>query len=158
MKSADRFLIVIVAGLILLIVVTFVVVMTRPGPEYRTDDSPEASVHNYLLALQEQDYGRARGYLAQSVPNRPADSGDMARAVNRASWAFREDRDVSLVVVTSRIDDDQAIVTIRETASYGPFPGDTVQTNIDMYLVRESDGWKLTDGDAFWSSEWKERP
>jgi hypothetical protein len=156
MKSTDKFLVAIVAGIVVLIVAAFVVVVTSPKPEYRTDDSPEATVHNYLLALQEQAYGRALGYLASSVPDRPADAGEMARDVSRTSWTFRENRDVSLVVASSRIDGDRAIVVVSETASYGPFPGDTVQTDIDMYLVREADVWKLTGGDAFWSCEWNE--
>lgn len=52
-KGADRFLIVLVIGILLAVVITVVVASQRPGRgAYQPDDTPEGVVFNYLLALQ----------------------------------------------------------------------------------------------------------
>ena len=46
MKHADRFLIALVIGIVLIVVAALFVVRRQPEPSYRSDDSPEAAVHN----------------------------------------------------------------------------------------------------------------
>ncbi|RMF02639.1 MAG: hypothetical protein D6768_07760, partial [Chloroflexi bacterium] len=69
----DKFLIGILAGIVLLVVVAVVVVLSRsPGSEaYRTDNSPEAVVYNYFLAVQRKDFEKAHGYLSDDLKNKP---------------------------------------------------------------------------------------
>jgi hypothetical protein len=67
MKNTDKFLLAIVVGVVLLIVVAFAVVFTRPKPAYQSDDTPAGVVHNYLFALQEGNYERAYSYLSPSL-------------------------------------------------------------------------------------------
>ena len=54
MKTTDKILIGIVAGIILLIIVALVVTLSRPEPTYQPEDTPEGIAHNYLLALQKE--------------------------------------------------------------------------------------------------------
>ena len=55
MKSTDKVLIAIVAGIILLIIVAFVVALAKPEPTYQAEDTPEGVAYNYLLALQRKN-------------------------------------------------------------------------------------------------------
>ena len=105
MNSTDKFLIGIVAGIVILVVVVFLVVLFRPEPEYREEDSPESVVHNYLLALQKDDFERALSYIATNIKHAPKDSEEFIIDVNgKCSWRFNDlDRDTSLMVVSSDI-------------------------------------------------------
>jgi hypothetical protein len=69
MKGTDRFLIGIVAGVVILVVAVLAIALLRPNqPSYEPDDTAEGVAHNYLLALQLEDYGRAQGCLSRSLP------------------------------------------------------------------------------------------
>lgn len=69
----DKFLIGILAGIVLLIIVAIVVVLARaPGSEaYLNENTPKAVVHNYYLAIQRKEYEKAYAYLADDLPNKP---------------------------------------------------------------------------------------
>jgi len=55
MKSSDRFLIVIIIGIVLLAGGAFALTLTRPEPTYRSEDTPEGVATNYLLALLKRE-------------------------------------------------------------------------------------------------------
>jgi hypothetical protein len=71
MKSTDKFLIGIVVGIVLLVVAAFVITLARPEPTYQVEGTPESVAHNYLLALQKEDYQRAYGYLSPTLKGYP---------------------------------------------------------------------------------------
>ena len=50
LKSPDRFLIFIVAGILLLVAAAFVITLNRQPPSYQDDSLPQGAAHNYLLA------------------------------------------------------------------------------------------------------------
>jgi len=154
MKQIDKFLIAIVAGIILLVVVAFAFVLLRPEPQYRTDDSPEAAVHNYLLALQQEEYERALDQISQDVPYRPEDSSELELDVSQNGWQFGRYGDPSLIIAGSRISGESATVTLKETRSGGIFPADSSSQELVMRLQLEDQGWKLTEGQAYWVYEW----
>ena len=61
----DRFLIGILIGLGGLVVLALILFFTRPDYQvYREESTPDAVVHNYVLAVINKDYGRAYSYLA----------------------------------------------------------------------------------------------
>jgi hypothetical protein len=63
----DRFLLAILIGVGLLVVLALTLFFLRRGSqEYSAEDSPAGVVHNYLLALQNQDYERAYAYLGDT--------------------------------------------------------------------------------------------
>lgn len=158
MKGPDKFLIGIVAGMFLLVVVAFAVVLLRPEPEYRSDDSPEAAVHNYLLALRQEDYERAYGFLSPRLKSYPGDVEAFVEEIEARSFYFRLDRDVSLSVQSATVRSSTATVDVLETQAYnnGPFNSRQVDRTFDMKLRQENGAWKLIDGDSFWNPCWDE--
>lgn len=156
MKQTDRLLLIIVGGIILLIVAVFILVLRRPVPQYQAENSPENSAHNYLLALRQQDYERAYSYLAPTLVNYPANLNEFIDDIQRNSWAFRLDADVSLAVESVRTATDQATITIQETTFYhaGLFDSSQSVDTFAMRLSQTDGGWKITQADAYWVSCW----
>lgn len=157
MKGPDKYLIGIVVGIALLVAVSFIVVLLRPQPEYRTDDSPESIAHNYLLALRKGDYERAYEYLSTNLISYPADLQTFVEDVEDRSWLFRTDQDVSLNVQSARIIGDVATVKVLETrfSNNGLFDSGQYEGQFDMKVRLEGDTWKLFDGDYYWNSGWE---
>lgn len=61
----DRFLFGILAAIGLLVVGSLALFFVRKDTQtYQPDDTPEHVVHNYVLALQQDDYERAYSFLA----------------------------------------------------------------------------------------------
>jgi hypothetical protein len=156
MRNTDKFLVAIVAGIVILVVAAFALILLRPEPQYRSDDTPDATVHNYLLALQQEEYERALSEISHDVPNRPQDGNEMEWDINQNSWQFERYGDLSLVISGSRISGDHATVTLTETRSYGIFPGDVSSQEVVMRLKLDENGWKLIGGKAYWSDDWEE--
>ena len=160
MKSTDKFLIGIVAGIGLLVVVAFLVVLTRPEPEYQDGDSPEAIVHNYLLALRQGDYERALEYLSPNLKGYPEDAQAFADDVDD-SYSFRlDDRDVTIETQSATIRGNTATVEVLETSFSGGglFSSGNYDRRFDMKLRQENGAWKLVDGDQYWTSCWEQAP
>jgi len=63
MKSADRFLLAIIAGIVALVVAALALALMRTPQGYLPDTTPGGVAHNYLLALKQRDSARAYGYL-----------------------------------------------------------------------------------------------
>lgn len=160
MKNPDKFLIGIVAGILLLIVVAFVVVLARPQPEYRNDDSPEAVVHNYLLALRLGDYERAREYLSPRLKGYPKDAEALADDVDEHSRLRFDNRDVTLDTQSAVIRGNTATVEVLESSFTGGglFDSGNYNRRFDMKLRQENGEWKLVDGDNYWTSCWEQLP
>lgn len=156
MKQADKFLITIVIAIILLVVAAFTLVLLRPPPQYREDETAEAVVHNYLIALQQGDYQRALDQISEDVPHRPQDAAEMEWDVKENQWQFDRYGDPSLIIAGSRVTDDQATVTLTETRSDSPIPGDIDSQEITMRLQLDDTGWKLIDGQAYWAYDWSD--
>lgn len=98
MKSSDKVLISVVVGIVVLVVSALVITMNRPEPAYVADDSPEGVVHNYLLALQKEEYSRAYGYLSPTVYNYPLSTYIFQLTVQDNSYRFRTDINVEVSI------------------------------------------------------------
>ena len=156
MKQTDRLLLTIVGGVLLLIVAVFIFVLRRPTPQYQVENSPDNIAHNYLLALRQQDYERAYGYLSPTLVNYPANLNEFIDDIQRNSWAFRLENDVSLAVESVRTGTNQATVTIQETTFYhsGLFDSSQSVDTFIMLLNQTDDEWKITQADSYWVSCW----
>ena len=156
MKQTDKFLFIIVGGILLLVAAVFVFVLRRPTPQYQTENSPENVAHNYLLALRQQDYERAYSYLSPTLVNYPANLNEFIDDIQRNRWTFRLENDVSLAVESVRTGTDQATVTIQETTFYhsGLFDSSQSVETFIMLLSQTNDGWKITQADSYWDSCW----
>jgi hypothetical protein len=156
MKSTDKFLIGIVAGSVLLVVVAFVITLARPEASYRTEDTPEGVAHNYLLALQRDEFARAYGYLSPTLPSYPDDETDFARHIDDQPWMFRRYEDVTLSVESAKVSGDRATVQVRESQFRGGDLFDSSQSSstFDMTLEREGGVWKIVDAEHYFARCW----
>ena len=159
MKGTDKFLIAIVAGVVLLVGVVLALALLRPNqPSYQPDDTPEGVAHNYLLALQLEDYERAYGYLSPSLLGYPADVETFERNVQNSRWSFGyHDDDVSLAVESVNVSGDKAKIVVRKTEFYrgGLFDSGQYSNTFDMTLRREQSAWQVTGSDRYWASCWE---
>jgi hypothetical protein len=158
MKKTDLFLVGIVAGIVLLVVATLFVALRRPAPTYQPEDTPEGIAHNYLLALEKNDYDRAYGYLSPTLPGYPADSDKFVHSLNRNRWAFRFDEETTVSISGATITDNRAIVraTINRFYSGDLFGGGVSTSNFNLYLHEENGAWKITQADRYWANCWSQ--
>jgi hypothetical protein len=160
MNSTDKFLIGIVAGIVILVVVVFLVVLFRPEPEYQEEDSPESVVHNYLLALQKDDFERALSFISINVKQAPKDSDKFLVDINgKCSWYFEDlDRDTSLSVVSTDFRGNQADVLVKQSVFHGGdlFGSNLHESDFEMTLKQQNNTWKIITGDRYWCSCWNE--
>ena len=156
MKKTDRFLIGLVIGIIALVIIAFVVTLLRPEADYQSDDTPEGVTHNYLLALQRDDYERAYGYLSENLPNYPATIDEFARDIKNYRWDFRLNENVTLQVQSTREIGNRTYVTVDENrfSGGGLFNSNQYLSQFEIELVQESGGWKIIDGDSYLAYCW----
>ena len=148
----DRFLTGILVGIVVLVVIALVVFFLRQGSQtYIAEDVPEGIVHNYVLAVLNDDYEKAYGYLAD-LDNKPT---------------YEQFRDAFLTGAVnpnnSAVDIGSSEVT-GETASvefaliYSPSdPFSTGYRDVQRaILVRQGGEWKLSSMPCyyFWDCSW----
>ena len=159
MKSTDRFLIGIVAGVVVLVVVVLALALLRPNqPTYQPDGTPEGVAHNYMLALQLAEYERAYDYLLPALPGYPDSLDAFQRDVEDHRWSFDYDSDdVSLAIESVDISGDKAQIVVRRTQFYrgGLFDSGQHSSTFDMTLRREAGAWKVAESDRYWASCWE---
>ncbi len=146
MKSSDKFLIGIVAGIGILVIAAFAAVLARPAPAYQSDDAPEGVVHNYLFALQKNDDARAYGYLSPSLRGYPKSVNAFKRDVERNPYHFDVGTTQSFVLAPNRVTGDMTTVGVTETRFQTGvfFLSSESNTKFDIELRRENAGWKIT--------------
>jgi hypothetical protein len=147
----------IVVGVLLLVGVAFAVTLLQPKPSYQPDDTPEGVAHNYLFALQENDYDRARGYLSPTLEGYPETADEFVDGVERQSWMFRENVETTMAVESADIDGDRAVVIVRESRYYGGGLFESWQdiSTFEMELHREDGAWRITDADFYFADCWR---
>ena len=157
MKNTDKFLIGIIVGIVALVIAAFVVTLTRPEPTYQAEDTPEGVVHNYLLALQKEDYERAYGVLSPALDGYPTSVDEFAEAVTDYSWQFRLDADTTLAVESARAVGSRTVVQVRESRFYGgSLIGNSQSvTMFDIKLEFEDGAWTIVDADYYFARCWK---
>jgi hypothetical protein len=160
-QKTDKFLIGIVASILLLVVVAFVVVLNRPEPTYQSDETPTGVAHNYLLALQRQEYERAYRYLSPDISGYPQSADIFINDVRDNRWWF--DQSVALEVVsgeTDGVDSSRTYVTVRKTSFYqGDLFNNGQSTNtFTMQLKRnpQSAEWQIVQSDDYWNYCWSQ--
>lgn len=160
-QKTDKFLIGIVAGVLLLVIVAFVVVLTRSEPTYQSDDTPSGVAHNYLLAFQRKEYDRAYRYLAPEIAGYPTTVETFRDDVQDNRWLFGLDEDsVALEVVSADLNSNRADITIRKTTFYqGDLFSDGQSTRtFTMQLERnlQTDVWQIVDSGDYWLYCWSD--
>lgn len=156
MKKNDKMLIGIVIGIVLLVIVALMVTLAKPEPTYLSEDSPESIAHNYILALQKEEYARAYGYLSPSLEGYPESLEEFEDAIIENPWRFRKNDDISITIRDIKTTSSKAIVTITEARFYGGGLFDSGQsiTEFDMVLKLENGEWKIIDSDYYFYYCW----
>lgn len=161
MKDPDKFLIAIVAGIVILVGVALAVAMLHPEPAYQPEDTPAGVAHNYLFALTRGDYARAYGYLSPSLAGYPPSETTFVQNIRSYRWTFREleEGSTTLAIESSQVRGDLATVTVRvsyfqegallQSRQWTDYP--------EMELQQEEGSWKIYDGDRFFLACWKSR-
>jgi len=156
MKSTDKVLMGIVVGIVLLIVVAFGVTLARPEPTYQSEDTPEGIAHNYLLALQKEEYQRAYSYLSPRIKGYPTSLEKFIKHVHNNSWRFRLNTETTLSVESAKTTRSNATVTVRETRFQGGDLFDSGQSsnvfNMDLHL--DNGKWKIVHSDYYFAWCW----
>lgn len=147
----DRFLIGILAGILLLVAAALVLFFVRQDrADYVADDTPEGVVHNFALAILGEDYQKAYGYLAEHE-YKPSYEKFREAFFNR----YINPGGAGLEIGEAEIQDDEAIVELFVV--YGPsdpFSGNYRSSEIAR-LVRQDGQWKIIQMPYnFWLYEW----
>lgn len=159
MKSTDKFLIGIVAAIVLLVIVALAVTLSQPKPTYQAEDTPEGVAHNYLMALNREEYDRAYGYLSPDLAGYPVSAERFAEHVQNYSWSFRLDADTTLSIVSVKITGNHGNVKVRESRFRGGYLFESGQSTrlFDLEVKFEDNEWKIVDVDSYFARCWKQR-
>jgi len=163
MKSTNKILIGIVAGVILLVIIAFIVTLGQSPPSYQDETMPDGIAYNYLLALRQNDYERAYGYLSPTLPGYPSDLDQFILDIEKRSWRFRQNEDVSLAISSASVNDQTATVKVKETRYYdydllrSLFGSNQSVRNFNVRLRRSNGTWKLINADYYWDSCWERK-
>lgn len=155
-KSVDKFLLAIVIGAILLVIIVFIITLTKPKPDYLPENTPEGAAHNYLFALEKGDYSRAYSYLSPNIKGYPDDSDEFIKSIGDYSVQFNLDRVTSLQFEPMFSGEESAIITIKETtfSEGGIFGSSEYTRSFEMNLDLENDEWKITESDRYFAWCW----
>jgi hypothetical protein len=152
----DRFLIAILAGIVVLIAAALVVFFTRQDhASYQPEQVPEGVVHNYVLAVLNKDYEKAYGYLAE-LDHKPTFSEfRQAFAVGRLTPGSSGVK-IGLADVTG----DSASVEVSMVYTPGdPFSAGSENLG-SAQLLRQNGAWKISSMPTynFWDFGWYQAP
>jgi hypothetical protein len=158
MKQTDRFLLAIIAGVVVLVVAALALSLTRTPQGFMPDTTPSGVAHNYLLALKQRDNARAYRYLSPDLKGYPPTVDDFAADIDaQYSWSFNRDA-ATISVRDERVTGDDALVFVSETRFYdgGLFNSGQYSTSFSMTLRRHGGAWKLIGGESYWASCWNQ--
>jgi hypothetical protein len=158
MKSTDKILIGIVIGIIMLIIVALIVTLTQPDPTYQSEDTPKGVAHNYLLALQKEEYDRAYIYLSPTIKSYPTSLDEFTDQIRNDAWRFRLSTNSTLSVESAKINGDRATVTVQESSfrSGDLFNNTQSSRSFDMELILANEEWKIFDSVYYFAWCWNQ--
>lgn len=148
--TRDRSLIWFLGSILCLALIATVVSLVQTRTlDYRRDDTPEAVVHNYILALQRGDAEKAASLFLQDGQH-----PDVLQ-VQRALAAREIDLSNQTIQVRSAVvQGDQAVVTLEIYQESGPFGGGYSYTDTSL-LKRQDGAWRIdTLPYPLWSWNW----
>lgn len=158
MSTSDRFLVTAVAAILVIGAVALALAAGRRGPSYREGTAPEDIVHNYILALEREDYEVALAQLSPDLPWRPASGDDLYDQIRAAPWGFpaESDQRVGYAVLDARVRGERAVVTVQQRRYFGSGLFDSARhvTSFEMDLVSTDAGWKVLRGQGLFLNCW----
>ncbi|MBL8063031.1 MAG: hypothetical protein JNK32_08445 [Anaerolineales bacterium] len=151
----DKFLTGILIGIGVLILLALALFFTRQDKrEYRADDSPDGTAHNYILAVINKDYEKAYSYLAD-LEHKPTYEEFRQSFLN----GMVNPGDVGVDVGEAEVHGDEASVSLTMYYSYSD-PFSSRYGSPDQALLTEQNGeWKISSMPYnFWDYSWYQEP
>ena len=151
----DRFLIGILVGIGVLVIVALTLFFVRPDHQAYVDDStPDGVVHNYSLALYQEDYEKAYDYLGEAE-YKPTFSEFQKAFFNH----YVDPSNTGLEIGESKITGDDAFVTLYLIYNPSdPFSSGYRSAEVAQ-LERQNGEWKILQMPYnFWSYDWYQKP
>ena len=151
----DRFLTGILVGIVVLVVVALAVFFIRKDSQsYISEAGPEGVVHNYVLAVLNDDYEKAYGYLAD-LENKPTYEQFRDAFIK----GMVNPNNSAVDVGTSEVNKDTASVEVAMI--YNPSdPFSTGYRDVQRaILVKQGGAWKLSSMPSyyFWDYSWYQK-
>ncbi len=152
----DKFLLGIVIGVVFLVIIVFFIVFSKPSQNYLPENSPENVAHNYIFALENEDYPRAYSYLSPTIEGYPEDIEEFTRRVND-SFFFDFDTVTSMQFETTYSSEETAIITVYQTtfSEGGLFGSSEYLRKFEMDLEFENGEWKIIDSENYFAWCWR---
>jgi hypothetical protein len=151
----DKFLTGILVGVVVLVIIALGVFFLRDGENtFLTENTPEAVVLNYVLALQTGEYQRAYGYLAEEYQEEPKPSFAEFRAY--FSYDYRQVGRIGVRIISVDQEGDQAWVRVETVESGGGLFNEVYRSQEDAILIKDEAGeWRLAAMPyQFWGWDW----
>ena len=154
----DKFLTGIILGVGVLVVVALGVFFLRREEEsYMAEDTPDGVVHNYVLAIQQDDYDKAYSYLAEGE-GKP----DKLAFASSFSESYRGYPETGVQIVGYELikmenGQEGAVVDLVIVQSPGGLFGELYDYKDTAVLVKQGGAWKLVQMPyAYWRWGWYE--
>ena len=160
MIRQDRFLLAILSGILLLVAIALALYFSRQGGlNYLPENTPQAVLQNYMLALQKGDYERAFSYVAG--PPTPAGSSPQALPDYDLfrQYFFSQPGvqllDVGVQIGQARITGNTAAVQVTLLRTTGDPFNSVGREQQQAQLVQQQGAWKVRSAPyPFWSYDW----
>jgi hypothetical protein len=148
----DRFLISILIGILILVAAALTLYLLQRNKQgYISEDLPAGVVHNYILAIDREDYERAYGYLAD-LSDKP--TYEKFLITFSPGWTDADYRQ-GIEIGETKINGNQAIVELHILSdSLDPFYSGSQNADRAL-LVRQNGVWKLKEMPwGYWEWNW----
>ena len=158
MKKTDLFFVGIIAGIILLIAVSLVVMFTSDASEYKDESTPDSTALNYLLAVQNEDYSRAYSYLSKTIDDYPVNVKAFETQISQFYYVgARTEYVFSIESIDQTGSTADIMLTSMRFSGDALFGGRQYTDRFEMTLIREAGGWKITSCSsyAFCTGQWR---
>jgi hypothetical protein len=152
----DRFLTGILIGIGVLVLAAVAIFVTRRDQAaYVVESTPDAVVHNYVLALLNKDYPKAYGYLAALDHKPTLDEFRQSFAIGRLNPG-----DSGVKIGSAEVTGDNAAVEVSMVYTPGdPFSSSSSSVG-SAQLVLQNGAWKISSMPAYnlWDYGWYQAP
>ena len=153
----DRFLIGILIGIAVLIIAALVVFFVRQNNRqtYVSEVTPEGVVHNYVLALLNDDYQKAYSYLADLNSKPTFDQFRKSFALGGLNPSG-----VSIQIGTAEIIGDEARVEVNMLYRSSDLFSSRYTNPGSAQLVKQNGAWKISSMPSgnLWDYSWYQKP
>jgi hypothetical protein len=150
----DKFLLGIIIGVVGLITITFLIIQNSGEITYQSSNTPEAVVHDFLLALNRKDYEIAYSLISTQVENYPKTIEDFEYDMQTNRWTEDSYDSFSIKDVISGPSEATVIVSLIEFYQGDLFNSGESTFEDQFVLKLENSAWKIFDSSYFFPYCW----